>query len=90
LEETLKQLKEENKDVWVIGGASIYGQAMLTDYIDLLDITILNKVYVPKTIKNTDDLTFFPQIPYNYTIEHEYIDENDKTLLHRIYKKIVW
>ena len=39
--------KNHNRNIWIIGGASIYQEALLLGIPDFIDITIMNFVYLP-------------------------------------------
>ena len=90
----LVELKAAEKNVWIIGGATVYRQAMQTNLIDCLDLTILNYRWSPGAKVTEEEwnkrATYFPQIPYNYTITKEELNPEDKTLLHRRYEPAIW
>jgi dihydrofolate reductase len=82
------------KQVWIIGGSSIYEDAFVLDVVSEVDLTIINGGYIPSA---TDSLevsarksVYFPQIPWVYSVESEYINEKDNSLLHRRYVKSIW
>lgn len=89
----LVDLKSNNKDAWIIGGSKVYEQALRTDLVDFLDITILN--YRWSGTKMSEEewascATYFPKLPFNYTIVKEEVNPEDPTLLHRRYEPAIW
>lgn len=84
---TESKVFEPLNTIWIIGGAEIYQQALKSGLIDQIDLTIL-KEFMP--IKSEDQLTYFPTIPYNFTVVKEEINTEDTTLLHRLYEIATW
>lgn len=57
LEEALKKAKEYEKDIFIIGGGSVYKEALEKDVID--------KIYLTRIKKRVNDAdTFFPRLDY--------------------------
>lgn len=73
--------------VWIIGGAEIYTQVLKSGLIEQIDLTVLKEI-IP--LKPEDQLTYFPTIPYNFTVIKEEINTEDPTLLHRLYELAIW
>lgn len=57
LEEAMKKAKEYEKDIYIIGGGSIYKEALEKDIVDKIYLTRINK-----RINDAD--TFFPRLDY--------------------------
>jgi hypothetical protein len=93
-EEIINQLKNTDKTIWIIGGAEIYKEAFLSDFVSEIDLTILNGRWVPPANDSIDIVknksVIFPRIPLEFTIESEEVNQEDTSLLHRIYKKSYW
>lgn len=58
LEEAIKKAKEYEKDIYIIGGGSIYKEALKKDIVDKIYLTRINK-------RVNDADTFFPRLDYN-------------------------
>lgn len=89
----LVELKAANKDAWIIGGSKVYEQALHLDLIDFLDLTILNYKWSAQKMSDEEwkaKATYFPQLPFNYTIVKEEINSEDSSLLHRRYERAIW
>jgi dihydrofolate reductase len=90
--ELLQSLKETaEKPIWIIGGAEIYQQALQSNLVDKIDLTIINSYWQPSD--NAFDVSkaiYFPTIPWSYTVTEEFVNEQDKALLHRVYQKSIW
>ena len=57
LEEAMKKAKEYEKDIYIIGGGSIYKEALEKDIVD--------KIYLTRIKKRVNDAdTFFPRLDY--------------------------
>lgn len=57
LEEAMKKAKEYEKDTYIIGGGSIYKEALEKDIVD--------KIYLTRIKKRVNDAdTFFPRLDY--------------------------
>ena len=57
LEEAMKKAKEYEKDIYIIGGGSIYKEALEKDIVD--------KIYLTRIKKRINDAdTFFPRLDY--------------------------
>lgn len=57
LEEAIKKAKEYEKDIYIIGGGSIYKEALEKDIVD--------KIYLTRIKKRVNDAdTFFPRLDY--------------------------
>ena len=57
LEEAMKKAKEYEKDIYIIGGGSIYKEA--------LEKNIVDKIYLTRIKKRVNDAdTFFPRLDY--------------------------
>ena len=57
LEEAMKKAKEYEKDIYIIGGGSIYKEALEKDIVD--------KIYFTRIKKRINDAdTFFPRLDY--------------------------
>lgn len=85
---------DNNKKVWIIGGAEIYEQALVLDICDVIDLTIINGIHISNpahSLKTSHEKSvYFPKIPLNYTISHEETNSEESVLLHRTYKRIEW
>ena len=58
LEEAMKKAKEYEKDIYIIGGGSIYKEALEKDIVD--------KIYLTRIKKRINDAdTFFPRLHYS-------------------------
>ena len=57
LEEAMKKAKEYEKDIYIIGGGSIYKEALEKDIVDKIYLTRINK-------RVNDADTFFPRLDY--------------------------
>lgn len=71
--------------IWIIGGAEIYQQAL--SEVDQIDLTILRDRF---TVPAGSVATFFPSLPYNFTIVKEEVNSQDPSLLHRLYEPAIW
>lgn len=60
VEDAITEAKKYNKEIFVIGGASIYKQ-----FLPLVDIMFITQIY-----KSFDADTFFPQIPPDWKSEN--------------------
>lgn len=58
LEEAMKKAKEYEKDIYIIGGGSIYKEALKKDIVDKIYLTRINK-------RVNDADTFFPRLDYS-------------------------
>ena len=58
LEEAMKKAKEYEKDIYIIGGGSIYKEALEKDIVDKIYLTRINK-------RVNDADTFFPRLDYS-------------------------
>ena len=66
------------KEVWIIGGETIYKQ--------FLDLKIVNEVYITEIIKSYNCDTFFPLLGKNFTlIDCKYEIENNTKLCFKKY-----
>lgn len=74
----------ENKLVWIIGGEELYKSMLLLEFIDFIDLTIVNQR--TKT-KNSDQLSYLHDIPLTYRVVAEYQNPEDMLLWHRRYEK---
>ena len=94
MSELLDKLKNlsEDKKIWFIGGKDIYEQALVLDVCDIIDLTIINGIHITldSLSERKKKSVYFPQIPLNFTISHEEINQKDNSLLHRTYKRIAW
>ena len=80
LNEVLREYKDSQKELFVIGGGEIYKQAIESGLVDKIYITKVDKI-----VENAD--TFFPYIPEdNYDVVNFKILSKDATVY--IYKKI--
>jgi len=88
IKETMQYLQEQNlpedETVWIIGGGSIYKQALNFDLVDIVDLTIVNTVI---QIKEGDVPVFLPVIPLYFTQISEHINDEDSSLISRTYKR---
>ena len=70
--------------IWVVGGASIYTEAL--PFVDELDVTIVN---VPIPLPESASITTLPwfkgQQIQDFRVEHEEPNPDDPTLVHRKY-----
>ncbi len=93
-EEIINQLKNTDKTVWIIGGSEIYKEALLSDIVSEIDLTILNGRWVPPAGDSMEIVkmksVIFPRIPLEFTVESEEVNKEDTSLLHRVYKKSYW
>lgn len=90
----LEDKVNDNKNIWIIGGAELYKQAFILDIVSEIDLTIINGIYIP-SVHDTLEMSakksvYFPQIPWSFSVESEYINAKDNSLLHRKYVKSIW
>lgn len=80
---------EEREDdiVWIIGGGTIYKQALDLDLVDIIDMTIVNTI--TPDVKDRTKAIFFPSIPYYFTMKDvdDEVDEHDQDLVYRVYTR---
>ncbi len=79
------------KPIWIIGGESIYREALMLNIPDFIDLTIMNFIHIGPvrdsiraSLKKSSNL---PHIPYMYMVESEIQNKDDKTVWHRRYVK---
>lgn len=82
-----EQPAEGFQDVWVAGGAEVYG-VFLTDFIekvDVLDLTMVPEAEIPEGAS----VTHMPAIPFErFRLVEETRNEADPRLLHRVYHRV--
>jgi hypothetical protein len=81
----------EDKPIWIIGGESIYRDALLMYIPDFIDVTIMNFIHIgpmKDSVKvSLEKSANLPHIPYVYMVESEVQNEDDPVLWHRRYVK---
>lgn len=94
LTDLFNQLSATDKTVWIIGGSQIYKEVLLMDIVSEIDLTILNGRWVPPVMDTLEIAkqrsVLFPNIPLEFTVESEEINQEDPSLLHRKYIKSYW
>lgn len=94
IDDLIKQLSNSDRTIWVIGGAQIYKEFILTDLVSEIDLTILNGRWIPPTSDSIEIIkqksVLFPSVPLEFTVESEEINKDDTSLLHRKYVKSYW
>lgn len=89
--EKQNSLHEDKKDLWIIGGAEIYSLGFLHPKVEVLDLTILNSIWVTDSgSRNESDGLFFPQVPFNFFSSYQEVNDKDDRLLHRTYLRKEW
>jgi len=76
------------KPIWIIGGASVYKDALIIGIPDFIDLTILNGVIIKTTdtlLVSSQKSSYLHPIPYTYIVESEVQNKDDKNLWHRRY-----
>jgi dihydrofolate reductase len=73
------------KNIWICGGSNVYEQALKDARVDYLDIT-----FVPElTELQASNVVFFKSENLkHFSVELEFINEKDKRLTHKIYRRI--
>lgn len=84
LDDALIKAKKSQENFWIIGGAEIYKQALKSNMVNVIDLTILNG-RVDLSDFDESKKVYFPMIPFNYSVQSEKINANDNNLLHRRY-----
>lgn len=84
LEDVLLSLKNDSKDTWVIGGASIFEASLSLNLIEVIDLTIIEGIWEPPNA-DANKCVYFPRIPFNFSVSFEKMNANDNKLLHRRY-----
>jgi len=75
--------------IWIVGGLEIFNLALPLRIPDFVDLTIVERTYIPPmqdppiTIKQKVER--LDAIPLDYSIDFEYENPEDETLLHRRY-----
>ena len=81
----------EDKNIWIIGGATIYEEALNLAIPDFIDLTILNFMFVGPVRHSVNEViqkrVVLPSIPYNYMVTDEVQNADDSILWHRHYKR---
>jgi dihydrofolate reductase len=75
---------EENKLVWIAGGASLYETALKMQILDFIDLTIIDHV---ASIPEEANTVYLPRIPMLYRATAEYQNPENGLLWHRRYEK---
>tara|TARA_B100000029_G_scaffold262554_1_gene258703 strand:+ start:1271 stop:1741 length:471 start_codon:yes stop_codon:yes gene_type:complete len=81
--EIKKALAASKGDVWFIGGAGIYQEAL--EYADKIDMTL-----VPDLVDNDDECVYFPKIPedeWKEIVSKE--NEDNSKLIQKIFVRII-
>jgi dihydrofolate reductase len=68
LKDAMEFCKKLNKNIWIIGGRSLYKECM--------DKCIPDKLYINNINGSFDCDVFFPVVPKNYKLEHTIETEN--------------
>jgi dihydrofolate reductase len=85
-DEAINDAKENypDKDIWIIGGSSIYQSAVCSVVPDVIDLTIVNFKWDEEG-KDCMKVVYLSPISYDYMVESEVNDVNDRLLFHRRY-----
>jgi len=80
---------QKDKSVWIIGGASVYKDALILELPDFIDLTIINCISVNRIEDNISlsiqKSSHLHPIPYTYIVESEVQNPDDNKLWHRRY-----
>jgi len=80
-----KSIQNDNQEIWISGGGSVYSQALNGSHVDYIDLTIVEEYIIKNTDKNP---VYFPidQL-FNFALIREIKNQNAK-IKHLIYKKM--
>jgi dihydrofolate reductase len=79
----------ENKKIWILGGADTFNVCLRYQVPDFIELTILDFVFIPSTSDSWElqvsKIKRIESIPLEYMVEDEKQNLNDKSLFHRKY-----
>lgn len=84
LEVSLRYARTVSDNIWVIGGAGVYKQALpLADGLDLTIVKQKTEILEPRKA------VYFPSIPGSYNEVLSQVNEKDESLLHKYYVRSI-
>lgn len=89
--EALSEARKSDAQIWIAGGSLLYESAM--PFIDEFDITVVTDFHVPDRPPDSSYINTVYFKPFitgmvNFTLHSEVQNAEDKTLLHRLYKRV--